>query len=122
MNFEFMVIISQDYESDFEDDDGDDDEDDNDMDDDEDDDSEAEDDSADEDSEEDSDVGEPDPNMADVLRAIQEENNFDRRLQRTVVFDEPEADEEPVQQPAQHEEPKIGMIIFTILIHVLVHF
>ncbi|XP_042893349.1 cytoplasmic dynein 2 intermediate chain 1-like isoform X2 [Penaeus japonicus] len=103
----------EDYESDFEDDDGDDDEDDDDMDDDEDDDSEAEDDSADEDSEEDSDVGEPDPNMADVLRAIQEENNFDRRLQRTVVFDEPEADEEPVQQPAQHEEPKIEPVLET---------
>ncbi|XP_027219127.2 cytoplasmic dynein 2 intermediate chain 1 isoform X2 [Penaeus vannamei] len=101
----------EDYESDFEDDDGDEDEDDDtDEDEDEDDnDSEAEDVSANEDTEEDSDVGEPDPNMAEVLRALQEENDLKKRLQRTVSFDEPDMDEEPEPDtlPAQDEEPKI---------------
>ncbi|XP_047482829.1 cytoplasmic dynein 2 intermediate chain 1-like isoform X1 [Penaeus chinensis] len=103
----------EDYESDFEDDDGDEDEDDDDEMDDDSVDSEAEDDSADEDTEEDSDVGETDPNMAEVLKALQEENEMKKRVQRTVVFDEPEVDEDPEPLPAQHEEPKIEPVLDT---------
>lgn len=116
MKFDVVVILLQDYESDFEDDDGDEDEDDDDDMDDDSVDSEAEDDSTNEDTEEDSDVGETDPNMAEVLRALQEENDLKKRLQHTVVLDEPKMDEEPEPLPTQHEEPIIGITVLTIFL------
>lgn len=76
----YLFIFYQDYESDFEDDSGSEND-------------EEEEDSEDDSVEDSSDVGTPDPEIAAVLQAMHEENNFESHLQRTFSMDVPDQDE-----------------------------
>lgn len=98
------MVCFQDYESDFEEDSG------SGLEEEEEDsgDSEEED---EESSAEESDVDSPDPEVAAVLLALQQENSFDKRLERTYSVDVPE-DAAP-QSPEKKVYP--GKYLFTYL-------